>query len=422
MKNNNRYLYIYYFILLLILLLRDSVDAPSVILRVAYLIAFLFPLIFAHKEIFPAILTCFMVVGTYGYAFNYMPYEMYTYFVMSLLCMTFTRRQYKYKQISIVFILALVLILLRNFFDSYQFHNIFYCVASVGIFALTSQKDNNERGYSMLYCFVIISLALSLLYLFNYERFIEDYNKGAGLERAGWIDPNYFSCIIGMGILSSIILMIRKNGLVFWKKLILVLTILLSFIAQVLMASRGGILAVSMGMGILIFFSNIKFKYKVLSVLLIVAFVIWMNANDYFTLLEYRIQNDDGTGSGRLDIWKSKFQAFTIDANVLTWLFGLGHKTAFELTGSGNQGVGFHNDFIAIFCAYGIVGLVVFLYWYIYPLYRSIQRDKFIVFAMLLYMVVVSMTLEPMSYGYLPYYSFFYTIILVSSGALVQKE
>lgn len=422
MKNNNRYLYLYYLVLLLILLLRDSTDAPSVVLRVAYLIAFLLPLFFIRKELFPAILTCFMVVGTYGFAFNYLPYQMYTYFVMALLCMIFTRWQYKYQQISIAYILLLVFIVLRNIFDSFQLHNIFYCVASTGIFALTSEKDNSERGYSMLYCFVIISLAMSLLYLFNYDRFIEDYNKGDGMERAGWIDPNYFSCVIGMGILSSITLMIRNNGIGFLKKTLLLLTIILTFIAQVLMASRGGILAVSLGVGILIFFSKIKIRYKVLSVLLIVGIVIWMYTNNYFALLEYRIQNDDGTGSGRFDIWINKLQAFTIDANVLNWLFGLGHKSAFELTGIGNQGVGFHNDFIAVFCAYGIVGIVLFLYWYIYIFFKSNKRDRFIVFALLIYMIVVSMTLEPMSYGYLPYYSFFYTIFLVSSGALVQKE
>mgnify|MGYP003308199786 CR=1 FL=1 len=64
---------------------------------------------------------------------------------------------------------------------------------------ITKIRDGVNLVNSMLYCFIFTSLAISLIYLLNYDQFLASYNANDRMERSGWTDPNYLSCIIGMG-------------------------------------------------------------------------------------------------------------------------------------------------------------------------------------------------------------------------------
>ena len=418
MKVSQRPFILYYLVLLVFLVLRTSEYAPNILLRTGYLAAFFVPFLFAPNKLFPPILISFMTIGTHGFAFNYLPYEISIYFALTF--MIFIARQVKCKriQISVVYIYTLIFLLFRNILDSFDPQNIFYCTAIIGMFSLFVDKESPRN---MLYAFVIVAIALSLLYLTNYDKFIEDYNAQEGLERSGWIDPNYFSCILGMGVMASLILMIKYSENLA-TKILLILTILFSFISQVILASRGGVLAISVGGLILLVMSKIKIQNKILAGILIVILINWMYTSGYFQLLEYRIQVDAGGGSGRMDIWAAKLKAFFHEGNIMHWIFGFGYVSGFELTGTEGNAVGFHNDIIAVLCEYGIIGLMLFLYWFCYPFFRSSKENKPIVFAMLSYLLIVCATLEPLSSGTLPYFAFYFAILLISKQDLLNES
>lgn len=396
------------------MLFRTSTAAPNLIFRACFMFAFVLPLLFAKKNMFPAVMICFMIVGTYGFAFNYMPYQMSIYFIMSLIILLFNQNKSNITYISLIYIATIILVFARNIFDTIIPHNVSLCIATIGIFIIVSRNDINASTLNMLYCFIVSTLSLSILYLFNYDKFLLDYNAAEGLERSGWIDPNYFSAIIGMGIISSIILLLKNNKNIL--KVILIVTIMIGFVVQVLLASRGALLAVSLSSLVLLFFAEIKKRYKLLFSFIIFVFLLWMYTNNYFDLLEYRINNDTGGGSGRLDIWLAKLNAFSTEGNIFQWLFGMGFQSAFELSGISGRGVGFHNDFLAILCGYGLVGLIIFIYWIFYPLTISTANNRLYVFASLLYLLITYITLEPMSLGYLPFYAFYYLIFLLAQS------
>ena len=302
--------------------------------------------------------------------------------------------------------------LLRDVVDSFNLQNITYCIATVGMFSLLFDKANDEGKYYMLHAFLIASIGLSLLYLFNYDKFVEDYDASKGLERSGWIDPNYFSCILGMGVLSSLILMIKYSHDRILMRCVYVVAMVVPLFVQVMLASRGGILAISVSISVLLLFSQVKVKYKILLIGFIACLISWMYSNGYFQLLEYRIQNDAGGGSGRLDIWTSKLNAFVNDGNIFHWIFGLGYQSGFELTAFEGSVVGFHNDFIALLCEYGIIGLFIFLYWLLLPIFRTSNENRPFVLSMLAYLILACCTLEPISSGSLTYFAFFFLLML----------
>lgn len=421
MDSKNKSLYLYYLILLVMMLLRTSTEAPNIILRLSYLSLFLIPLFFIDKRYFPPILICFMAVGTYGFAFNYLPYEMAVYFVITLMFVFIRRIRIIKSQISVIFILTLLFALFRNIIDSYSPQNIFYCIAIIGMFSLIIDRDYQKTQYYMLLAFIIASISLSLLYIFNYNDFVVDYDASKGLERSGWIDPNYFSCVLGMGSLSSFILLLKYPKIGIIIRLVLIITIILPFVALVMTASRGGALAIFLGFSTLLLFSKIKFTTKLFFVCSLICLVSWMYINGYFQLLEYRIQNDGGGGSGRFDIWINKLRVFYTQGNIFYWIFGYGYQSGFQLSGARGV-VAFHNDFVAILCEYGILGLLVYFYWIIYPLAHVANKNRAIVYAMMSYLFVVCVTLEPISSGALVYFAFYYLIVLIAKEGSYSKD
>lgn len=414
---NNKYIIIYYAVLLLIMAIRTGVDAPNALLRLGYLVAFLFPLIIKYTNMYLPCIITFMTVCTYNYAFGYLPYELSIYFLISLVSLVFVigRQSLPAIHLSPIFLFTLYYVAVVNILYSGEPQDIFYGMATVGIGIILLGENRKLNRYNLLNCFTIISLTLSCIYLINYEQFLESYNSADSIDRSGWTDPNYLSCIVGMGVVTSLILLLKERNARFILRLMWCSTIVLSFVAQVLMASRGGLLCVCVASMILIFFANVKFKYKLLITILLLALLVFLYSNNFFELLIYRVNNDTvGGGSGRIDIWKLKIREFITEGNICQWIFGIGYESAFRL-GFGPSGFGFHNDFLAILCGYGLVGCIVFCYLlFIYP-FRRIKSEKAIVFSMIIYLALACMTLEPISVGRLPYMGFYALIIVYAN-------
>lgn len=410
---NNKYIIIYYAILLLMLALRTSLSAPHALIRLGYLLAFYIPIVLKYTNLYLPCVITFVTVCTYNYAFGYLPYEMNVYFWISLisLLIVFGGNRSRCINITPLFLISAYYVCLLNLFDSGEPQDIFYSIITVGSGIAIIGNNKVANRFNLLNCFTIISFVLSIIYLFNFDKFLQSYDGSGNFERSGWTDPNYLSCIIGMGVITSLILLMKESTCNISHKIFYILTIVLSFISQVLMASRGGLLCVSVSVITLILFADIKSRYKLLLITILSLFLIFLYTNNYLDLLIHRIETDAEGGSGRLDIWRLKLNEFISDGNIFNWIFGLGYISAFKL-GFGESGFGFHNDYLAIMCGYGIIGIITFLYLlFVYP-FKRIQAQPSIVFSMVIYLALACLTLEPISAGRIPYIAF-YALILI---------
>ena len=412
----NKYIILYYAVLLLVMAFRTSLTPPSAIIRSVYLLAFFIPIITKYNQLYLPCVVTFMTICTYNYAFGYLPYATEVYFYISLATWVISAviTHQRLPRISILFFAILYYVGTINLIYSGDLSNAFYGMAAVGIGMLITGNDFQFNRFAMLNSFAIISFSLSVIYLYNYDTFLETYNQLDKLERSGWTDPNYLSCIIGSGVITSLILVLKERKSSFLIKIFWVITIFISFFAQVLMASRGGILSVGVASLILILFSDISKRYKVIVVFFISLLITVLYTNDYFELLLYRIENDTGGGSGRLDIWKLKLSTFMSEGNVFSWLFGIGHDRAFKL-GSNSSYIGFHNDYLAILCGYGIIGLFAFIYLLFVRPFKYTCNDRSIVLSLVVYLAVTCLTLEPISAGRIPFIGF-YALILICAN------
>lgn len=396
----------------MIVAFRTSTVAPSAISRLFFLSALFVPLFAKYNNLYLPCLVVFSTVTINSFAFGYLPYDMKSYAMISLLELLIFIGLHR--RISITFnyfcFFALLYVFIINIVTSASPQDISYSIIAVGIGTTVFTTDRRNGLNSMLNAFTVISLVLSLIYLSNYEAFLDSYD--AGIERSGWTDPNYLSCIVGMGIMTSLIQLLKKERHRFLNVFLYALTIILSLITQLFLASRGALLSVAVGMLILIILSEVKTSYKALIFILIGVLLLVLYFNNYFDLLMYRVIEDSGGGSGRTEIWQMKLSEFNSNASFLNLIFGMGHNSAIHLSPSG-RAIGFHNDFIAVLCSYGIFGFLLFIYMLIFhPLLKTERSSRSVVLSLILYLVVACTTIEPLSSGRLVYWAFYALILL----------
>lgn len=409
----NKHIIIYYAILLLLVAVRTSEAAPNILIRIAFLTAFFLPIVLKYHSLLPACLTCFMTVGTYGFAYNYFPYQMGVYTIICFIGIILSGISIKLHRSrnNVIVFLALGFVLLRDILDDGSPQPLLYSFLTILCMWVYIKSNKEKAIYYLLNCFVVTALVISILYFANYEKFLASYNLADGVERSGWTDPNYLSCIIGMAIISSIILLSTHKKARLIERAFWISTAIFSFATQLLLASRGGILAVGTTLIFLLLRSKAKAHYKILTLLACVMLVMVLYYMGYFSLIEYRIANDVGGGSGRTDIWADKLSYYANSTNIFQFLFGLGPVSALNI---GDKYTAFHNDFIAILCGYGVVGFMFFVYMFIYPILKSPDTNKTIVNTILIYLALCSITLEPFYSGRLTYFSFYLLSLMLA--------
>ena len=414
-----KFIYMYYIVLMIVTVVRTTETEPNAIIRIGYLLAFFMPIVLKYSELFSVCLVSFMTVGTYSFAYSFFPYQLVIYPIICLFTYIICKGGYGLsltKNGALLFFSS-IYVLLVDVLNGGSPQNIFYSLLLIIFFVLLKGGNATYNLSLMFNGFAATSLALSIVYLSNYEKFVVSYGQGE-FERSGWTDPNYLSSIIGMGILTSFVQILRKRNAALPLKLFWIVCAGLSLISQLLMASRGGILATALSIVIVFMFMKIRSIYKVGVFVILCVFIFWLYNSGFFDLLEYRILSDDGSGSGRTVIWVKKLNAFIEEGNPLQWIFGLGYESAFKLAGEGRL-LGFHNDFLAILCGYGILGVSVFVYFIMIPLREAASYAKPIVLSLIVYLMVVCATLEPLSAGRLV---FFYFLFLIYSCAYTSKR
>ena len=420
-EKKNIFLYIYYALLLLVLSSRQAATtAPPMVLRLAFMAAALLPAVLNKEVCYPAILTMFYTISLDGFAYSYFPSTLSLYVIMTLVVTIFYFRKIKTGTVPIfVLLFALYTFVIDLIYGvagngSAFFQSTFYCFVLMVCFLVLCNRHIDSALLQLPLCFAVTTVVLSIAFLTHREQFV--LQQIGDMERTGWADPNYFGVALGMGTIVGMIKMFNGNwkSLSIAEKAVYIAAVILSVPALALNASRGAILSVVVGFLVLLLFSKAKVGYKIIISFVALIAVVYLYNNQYFDLLEYRIMNDEGTGSGRTEIWSSKLSAFA-EGNPLNMIFGCGHVGGANI---GGRHIGFHNDFIGFLVDYGILGLGMLLYMLYYPIgimpKGSIEKPFVIVLIVFLAMSFV--TLEPFLTGIMAYFTFYMYALLLAKN------
>ena len=407
----NKYLILYYAVLLLLFASWTSSESvPSLMLRFVYLGAVVIPLFFIERRITPFVLLTFITIASYGYTSSFMPIMPWSHLGIFLIAVFFFRDA---NHSLLLPKILLVLLLYTTSIDCLlggTYTNITHALFLIILCCFFIDRSSTVQLHVFSYTFILSALIMSYHFLILADFNTFDFGaQSAELERTGFRDINYSAGIVSMGILASFVEIFTRRSMRWFEKLFLIIVIIVSFICQLRNASRGALLALAIGGCILLLFSKVKVTYKILVTILVASFLYFLYTNSYFDLIEYRIANDDGTGSNRTLIWQDKWDCY-IHGGYLNMLFGYGFSGGFSI---GNYTVAFHNDFLAFLVDYGIIGLTLFLIMFLTPLRRGLV-NKEIVFSVFAFILVMSLTFEPMNAGRLPYFAMWLYMLMWS--------
>lgn len=413
-KNRENLIYIYYGVLLLILTSWTSIDSsPAMPIRLAYLGLVILP-VFFRKGILPAVLACFTTVAFYGYSYSYMPSMLYIYAGI-VLVLSFFIVDNSHPQVPRAIVTLLLYVTFVNLVTGRRIEDMTYSFFIFLILFLSVSKYDDSFFNRMSFTFAIITLVLSIFFLTSIDQFARMYAFGEDLERAGWTDPNYFGTVLGMGTVFSVLQLFnnKKNPLIF--KLTYIAVIIVSAIVLILNASRGAVVALVGSLAVLMLFTKAKTTYKVLALVAAAGFIVFLYNSGYMDLLIYRsLEDTASTGGGRTSIWVHKLNRFS-EGGVLNILFGYGNNGGLFITGSN---LGFHNDFVAALVDYGLIGFVIYVMAVFSPVvlvYRKQSPNKNKVYVLFTYLMLTSLSLEPITSGRLPYILFFLIIYIMAT-------
>lgn len=407
-------IYIYYGVLLLILTSWTSMDSsPAMPLRLAYLGLVILP-VFFRKGILPAVLACFTTVAFYGYAYSYMPSMLYIYAGI-VLVLSFFIVDNTHHKVPPALVTLLLYVTFVNFVTGGRIEDITYSFFIFLILFLSVSKYDDSFFNRMSFVFAIVTLVLSIFFLTSIDQFATMYAFGEDLERAGWTDPNYFGTVLGMGTVFSVLQLLYNKESPLFFRLMYIAVIIVSVIVLALNASRGSVVALVGSIAVLMLFTKAKTIYKVLSIVAAAGFIVFLYNSGYMDLLIYRsLEDTASTGGGRLSIWVHKLNRFS-EGGVLNILFGYGYNGGLFITGSN---LGFHNDFVAALVDYGLIGFVIYLWAVFSPIvkvFKNKSPNRIVVYTLMVYFILTSFSLEPVTAGRLPYIMLLFTIYVLAN-------
>ena len=412
---NSKLTAIYYLLLLLFMLLWTSRTDTPMILRTIFFVAVMIPGINNRHGLLLAALTFFWIVSTYGYAISFMPTMTEFYVAAAFVAIITFRYKSRYTYFgggNYVIPFLLILTCVRNIWEGALVDDLVYILILLLLTHYLLPSINNQTINYFQMSFMSITLILALSFLAMRDRYIVPDEKGI----IGWTDQNYFGMVIGMGASIGVANLFRFKELSKIIQTMTIASICLSVPVLLMLASRGAVMCLVASGALILLMSTSDYRKKLLIIASVVSFLYYLYTNEYFDLLEERIKQDDGTGSQRLTIWTAKWNAFFLKDSLWELLFGVSRQQglAFGATNA-TRGLGFHNDFLAFFVSYGVMGLSLFVTLLTQPL-RDIRRHspyRIVIMANIAYLVAGSITLEPFFYGYFPFYAFLlYTMLL----------
>lgn len=265
--------------------------------------------------------------------------------------------------------------------------------------------------------FIMACALLSIYYYINYEKFLFTWNSAESIERSGWCDPNYFSTALGVGYMFSMLYLlgVLKSRLIVFHPIVLAACSFFIALAVVMLASRAGFICIIAITTILLFMSQIKMKWTLLAICLVIAAGYYIFTSGYFDVLYYRLfeQGNIDTAGNRTELWQMIVDNQG-EQSLFYVLFGGGYWHRGVLT----NGVDPHNEILAILADYGIIGLLLYLT-LLFSLFTPRKNEFKIVNIPLLFYVLTVLSLSHFQY---PTISFLISWICGAKMLLKCKE
>lgn len=411
----NSILSIYYLLLMIRLVSWTDVDSlPPFSLRLLFLMAVVLPLWFKRSRLFVQIFLTFIVTSASSYAVSYMPvdglYILLT-IIMSIFIMSLKRTEALYIPSGLIILCLLSAII--DFGYSQTITVSYHWLAVILIAAYMLKRNDTQQLKYIVLSLSVVSLILSLEFIIVGDRFIRDVSTIAGeIDRKGWTDPNYFGAILGMSIVAALIELLTNSSISRQLKWFLATSAIISLYTLFSIASRGAFLSLACSVVILIMCIPIKWKNKIWIFLGGLLAILVMYYSHVLDLLILRFMSDAGDVGGRTGIWSTRISAFFSECNIFQWMFGIGSVNSLTL-GTGRV-LGFHNDFLAVLIRYGLVGLFSLLGLLLFPIIKAPKKQKRIVFAATIYLVLCMSSIEPFTGGQWGVLYFYLYILMLS--------
>lgn len=420
-SNKDKWLLVYYAVLVFILASWTNMDsAPSFVFRIGFLLSVVAPLFIMPKAITwtVPVFVCLLTIAKFSFCYSYLPYETYYYTLLFGFIWVYAKtKRIKGIVYPITFYILFIYSLLINLLIDNEINNISISMLWILLLSFTINKED-DKSQLLLLSFVIASLVLSVLYLVMGREFAVQYSYGENIEveRDRWTDPNYFGTAISIGFISAFILLLKyqiKNRII---TIVLVATIVLSSLALITNASRGSILSAIVPVAALVASSRIKIIYKIIIILAMAIVVYLFYRSGFFDLLIMRAEmlSDDG-GSGRIDIWQMKLEAYR-QLSIDEQLIGVGFNRSIVL--GVNKGI--HNDYLAFLVQYGILGALLFFVMMLEPLFSAPKKQKIVVLVLMLNLAITCFTLEPLTAGYFTFWASYMCIVALSKSVKLK--
>lgn len=403
----------YLFLLLILVTWTNSESLPPMPLRITFMCAVILPLWIKKSFLLPEIFFTYVVISASSFAVSYMPVDgFYVLITIILSIIILGKRKGIHLKIPITFkMLCLLAIFMDSFFSSDKLLALNWLVIIIVAETFFFVEDYRQLRV-LAFSFAVISLVLSLEFIFMGNYFITDVNTLYGsIDRKGWTDPNYFGSILGFGIFTSIVELITNNFTSKKIRIFYFITILVSLYTLFGTASRGAVIALTCSSLILLFIYPLRnpFRFGIIAMGIFVLFIMYKL--HMLDLLILRFLSDEGDAGGRSEIWIPRINAFLNDCNPIQWMFGLGTDAAMRLGTS--KYIGFHNDYLAVLVKYGFVGFSCLLGLLLKPVLSSII-NKGIVAAGIVYISLCMFSIEPFTGGQWGCLYFYLYIILLS--------
>lgn len=415
-ESKDRFYLIYYIVLLGGLLLLTHPNASySILIRFAYLGMLVIPLFF-NPRFTPFVITCFY--GTCKNAcYSLLPesFEFCIAIVLVLFFLHLKKLNFRYGEIKFLLIFFVYSFFISLFNSDLQQN--FLSVGLVAILLFPFIKD--EEDVKLLAVgFCLMSFVLAIMYFQNFSYYSFSVGKEDEFERGTWQNMNVLAGAIGCGLPLSLALLLNviKGYKPKTLRIFLVANVVLLLFTLATLSSRGALIAAATSSVLLILFSKIKTRYKLLIIIGMAFLALFMVFNGFFDLFIYRMTEESSseTGGGRTIIWQSKLNPFFQDT-FSTQIFGMGREKCV------NYGVYYstHNDFVTAIVGFGFVGLLLMVLFVLSPMFKARKQNFIPIGALVLFMVLECMVLEPFYRGYLPYWMFY---VLLMKLVTVQRQ
>ncbi len=246
-------------------------------------------------------------------------------------------------------------------FDVFQKLFIFFLGALVA-FQFRTKNSLQHFAYGQIVAMVIISAWVILSAV-----------QSGFAERGGInVNENVVSAMISLGLIPLFTKLISSTKTSLIERTLSVLAFLIGSYALLILASRGGIIALAMALFVIVMrviFNPKRFIYVVLAA---VVAVVTLSSLPGSSNVFMRFANSDlSTLNSRLPLWEAAFTAITTASPAELFLgYGFDSSRVVAATVFGTLD-SIHNAYLQFIIEFGILGLILFLGIHLYSFLRS---------------------------------------------------